>query len=538
MSVRRTLVAMVAAVALVLSIPLSANAAAGGSISGTVTGADTGTGVAHVYVTVYSSDGRSAGFDSTDANGQYELAGLAPGNYTLEFNDRVGLTYSVEWHGGSRFKSGASSLPIVGTESVVVDATLDLAGAITGTVQGQTAAGGGYIARAFAWDAGSETWVEFGGGVGASAPNYRVQGLPGGLDYRVWFQHFYTAPAFASQFYPNVGSIDDAQDIPVASAGTVTGINAVLAPPTSVPFDRISGADRFITSAKIAQNYDSASTDHVFLASGLNYPDALSTGPAAAVFDAPLLLTLPDTLPASVASEIERIDPATIVIVGSAATISESVVEQLEELVPGVEIDRVAGPDRFATSRALATYAFGSTGAEQAWVATGLNFPDALSASAVGGARGLPVILVNGGATSVDAATAQLFAELRVVGVAVAGGPTTVSEAMVESIEDLDVVQFVNRIAGADRYATSQSINQGYNVRPADKVYLAVGTGFADALSGAALAARDEAPLFIVPSNCVPAAIRQQIFTMSTQEVVLLGGTPSLGVPVQSLTVC
>ncbi|MET3768108.1 hypothetical protein ABIB15_000780 [Marisediminicola sp. UYEF4] len=75
-------------------------------------------------------------------------------------------------------------------------------------------------------------------------------------------------------------------------------------------------------------------------------------------------------------------------------------------------------------------------------------------------------------------------------------------------------------------------------VSAAPVAYLAGGTDYPDALSGAALAARDSAPLFTVPGNCVPAAILTGLRDMGTTSLVLLGGPASLTENVENLVEC
>ncbi|MBH0097640.1 cell wall-binding repeat-containing protein [Salinibacterium sp. NSLL150] len=72
----------------------------------------------------------------------------------------------------------------------------------------------------------------------------------------------------------------------------------------------------------------------------------------------------------------------------------------------------------------------------------------------------------------------------------------------------------------------------------ASVVYIATGTGFADALAGAALAGSQKAPLFITPSNCVPQSVLTAITNLDNPKVVLLGGMGVLTSSVASLKVC
>ncbi|WP_382308368.1 cell wall-binding repeat-containing protein [Herbiconiux sp. UC225_62] len=322
---------------------------------------------------------------------------------------------------------------------------------------------------------------------------------------------------------------------------TYPGSGAVYAPfetSTPVSFElpdasRIEGADRYDVAVTISQTSHRVTSDTVYVANGAVFSDALSAAPAAASDDAPLLLTPADRLLPAVAEEIERLSPKTIVVVGGPNSVSPAVFSDLEALA-GDSAVRIDGADRYAVSRNVVEYAFGETGATTAYVATGTNFPDALSASAAGGSFGAPVLLVYGSATAADDATTSTLGDLGVTTLKIAGGPNSVSPGMESSLAS---VAPVTRLSGADRFEASISINHDAFTR-ADDVFIATGLNFPDALAGAALAASSTAPLYVVPSTCVPQAALMDIAGLNPDRVTLLGGPASLSPEVQSLTAC
>jgi len=63
------------------------------------------------------------------------------------------------------------------------------------------------------------------------------------------------------------------------------------------------------------------------------FADGIASGPAAAFLGAPVLLVGEDLLPGSVANEIKRLDPVSIVVVGGTGVISNAVANQLGALI-------------------------------------------------------------------------------------------------------------------------------------------------------------------------------------------------------------
>jgi putative cell wall-binding protein len=99
--------------------------------------------------------------------------------------------------------------------------------------------------------------------------------------------------------------------------------------------------------------------------------------------------------------------------------------------VDHLPVSRQAGTDRFATAAAIsaATYA---PGVAVAYVATGLDFPDALAAAAAAGHLGAPLLLVS--PTAVPPSTAAELARLKPARIVIAGGPSVVSSAVAAAV--------------------------------------------------------------------------------------------------------
>jgi len=307
---------------------------------------------------------------------------------------------------------------------------------------------------------------------------------------------------------------------------------------------RLSGADRYETAVAISNEFDPG-VPVVYLATGTNYPDALSAASAAAVQLGPLLLTTPDSLPEVVRNELVRLDPGLVVIVGGEGVVSAAVESQVRSaLPPPVTVRRDAGDNRYETSRIIAERGnFPRTRGGDlfaAFIATGRNFPDALSASAAAGVEGAPVILVDGNALGLDSATQTLLLNtFGVQQVVIAGGTGVVSAGIEDALGLIVGPAKVTRLSGIDRYMTSVEINKA-RFAEAPAVFLASGLGFADALAGAALAGNVNVrtPLYVVPGTCVPAPVLAEIDRLKTVKVVLFGGTGVLTSDVFNLVSC
>jgi putative cell wall-binding protein len=118
------------------------------------------------------------------------------------------------------------------------------------------------------------------------------------------------------------------------------GINSVstkvetdLATLTAGAVQRFDGVDRFSASANISAQNFAAPADTVYVANGLNFPDALSGAPVAALHGSPVLLVAPNSLPTAIRAEIDRLSPRRIVVLGGVNSVSAPVVQDLARLI-------------------------------------------------------------------------------------------------------------------------------------------------------------------------------------------------------------
>lgn len=299
---------------------------------------------------------------------------------------------------------------------------------------------------------------------------------------------------------------------------------------SALSWTRLQGADRYATAAAISvETFPEPGVKVAYVASGTQFADALAAAPAAAHVGGPMLLTERWSVPVATLSALHRLAPQRIVVVGGVGAIGASTAKTLAQIAP---VERIGGADRYETSRRIAADAFGT--ASTAYLATGRDFPDGLSAGAAAGALDFPVVLVDGKAVRVDGATTGALASLGVSEVRIAGGTGAVSSGVQSSLSAAGLT--VRRYAGTDRYSTSVAVNSVF--RTTANAYVATGAAFPDALTGAAAAGSAGDPLFLSQSSCVPPATRVALLAKGTTNLTLLGGNGALSTRVESLQPC
>jgi putative cell wall-binding protein len=192
---------------------------------------------------------------------------------------------------------------------------------------------------------------------------------------------------------------------------------------------RIAGADRYETAAMASAAAFAAPVPVAFVATGRNFPDALVAAAAGARLGGPVLLVPGDAVPASVAAELTRLQPARIRVLGGLGVVTDATLEALRAFSP--DVDRIAGPTRYATAAAVSA-AIHEPGLPSLDLATGTNFPDALSA----GPRGGPLLLIPpiGPLPPEVAAEVLRLAVGRLVGL---GGPGALPDAAIAGVAAL-----------------------------------------------------------------------------------------------------
>jgi hypothetical protein len=280
----------------------------------------------------------------------------------------------------------------------------------------------------------------------------------------------------------------------------LTMVNVAPAAAATVSVQRIYGTDAIGTSIAVSQaEFPAAgSAEAVVLARSDFFSDALAGGPLAAKLGGPLLITpgasLTTSLDPRVKAEIQRVLPVgdTVYILGGDLALSPNIDTTLKGL--GYVVVREAGTDEYATAVDIAEQLGNPT---TIFEATGLNFPDALSAVPAAIAANGAILLTDG--TTQAPETAAYLADRPDDFRYAIGGPLAAAGADPGA----------DAVYGQDLYATSAAVASTFF--PTTTTFgAATGTTFPDALSGGVFmsAPATHGPMLLVqPSGPLPPAI-------------------------------
>jgi putative cell wall-binding protein len=340
---------------------------------------------------------------------------------------------------------------------------------------------------------------------------------------------------------------------------------------------RIAGSNRYATAVEVssfmvcspttatvdcdADGYPLGGVDNpvttVFVANGLDFPDALGAGPLAMGIG-PLLLVPPTgTVPTVVKNELARIDPTEIVIFGGTGAVSASVEAQLSAY--GTTF-RIAGANRYETA-AEATRINDEIwrdqdgddvddlpdghGLDTVVLASGLGFADALSGGgAASNSRGSLMLTAK---SSLPAATKSALQDIaampRPVGAApmrviILGGTGVITASVESAVKAAVPGATVTRAAGSDRFGTAIALSKKVFPTTASEVFVVNGFNFPDALASAPLAGLWGASTLLAKKDCTTSGTRAEASRLDPSYVTGFGGEGVLAVEAIFLDVC
>lgn len=298
---------------------------------------------------------------------------------------------------------------------------------------------------------------------------------------------------------------------------------------------RAEGSDRVLT-AIAAWKMGKFPGDSLVLVDGNVHADGLSATPFAAALKAPVLLTSWKTgLEPALMDQIKASGKKKLYLVGGQVPMTPY--DEFELRDAGLDVYRIAGPDRYATSVAVNQATEPLIGAKpqkpiHLYVGDGVGFPDALAAGAAAGRTGGLMLLSKG--DQLDPQTYNYISNLgqtRPLKITAVGGPAV--KAVKNTPWPTTMSININPIMGKDRYETAAQIS---STLPGTKAaVLATGEKFPDALAGGALAVDQNATLILTKPQELPPSSYQSLRRYGTDKTIVMGGKAAVSPKVAEL---
>ena len=277
--------------------------------------------------------------------------------------------------------------------------------------------------------------------------------------------------------------------------------SAFIAQDESAAVVRVDGENRYATAAALALRNHGAATGTVYLASGEDFPDALTGGAVAAGAEAPLLLTRQDDLPDATVRALRQLSPERVVVLGGPASVSQATARRAASFTTQSQpsFQRLSGPDRYGTAAQIAR-ALSTDDPSVVLLTTGEDFTDALIASAAAPSLGAATLLT--APQRLPAATARELSRLQPEQIIVVGTPADVNDSVLQSVRASTGAK-VTRVAGETGPETAALVSQQFSQSDI-KAFLASSASFPDALAASSQAGAEGAPILLTDRRSLP----------------------------------
>lgn len=264
-----------------------------------------------------------------------------------------------------------------------------------------------------------------------------------------------------------------------------------------VYYTSIRGADRFDTAIQMSQTRFPGALpagSGLVLAPGYSFQEALCGAPLAAAYGGPVLLNTTTLLQSAVKSEIVRLRPRYVFLIGLSDSIKNAVQTALGNTGAAIAIRGIGGSlydMSYKVAKALAKRVGDMSGAV-ALVTVGTNYPDALGLASLACSQKWPILLTDRTAGALHPKSVQAMRELGITQMLKVG----------TYVADPPGVTGLGNLSGDNRYATNRGVadwaktNAGLTFA---HTAFATGDKFPDALACGPYLAADGGILLLSP---------------------------------------
>ncbi|WP_161878219.1 cell wall-binding repeat-containing protein [Alkalibacterium sp. MB6] len=255
--------------------------------------------------------------------------------------------------------------------------------------------------------------------------------------------------------------------------------------------DRVTGQNRMRVAENISRKGWTRS-DRVVLANGYKFADALSGSPLAAHYNAPMLLVNGNSISPQTLNEITRLRAKEVIVLGGVNSVPEHIITTLRNR--GLSVRRLAGQNRYDTSRIIAEELISLRGPSTAHLVNGEAYADAISISPVAGRYKQPILLTRSHTLHEDVQrVARVIKDWRII-----GGDTSVSRQVENQLNAQ--TRNVRRLSGSNRYEVNKAVLNNWGIN-GKHVYVGSGDAFADVLTGSVLGARESSGILLLSNR-------------------------------------
>ncbi|HSQ87293.1 family 10 glycosylhydrolase [Romboutsia sp.] len=291
----------------------------------------------------------------------------------------------------------------------------------------------------------------------------------------------------------------------------------------SINIKQLQGNDRYDTAAKIGQEGWKTGADTVILTNGYSVVDGVTATPLATSNNAPILLVEKGKIPDVTKTELKRLNPKNLIVIGGQSVVEEKVITDAKSILPGVVTKRIGGIDRYETSLLIAKEISTLVPINKVYVTGGYGEADSLSIASKAGEEKQPIILAQK-----ESITNDIYNWLKSKNLEDAyfiGGSQVLSDKVIEKINTVTSKSVLNnRVYGNDRQETNAKvIEKFYPNSTYNSVLVTKSNPLVDALTAGPLAAKINSPIVILGSGVSP--LQNSILqTKSTGLVYQVGG--------------